>query len=147
MAWEEAPNEIARIKVRIAFRDARTRQTKALEKETKKPFQAMSSGILEPTQNSELSSSSILSKRKNGGMSTPNGLFCHSQNHAVPGLDFSQLDSSINALSNNISQLNNTLTDSVQVSSSSTSDFLGLDSSNISKRQRLDSQKMCFNFL
>ncbi len=146
-AWMEVSNEIARNKIRIAFRDARTRQTKALEKDTKIPFQTRSSGSFEPTPISVSSSSSILSKRKNGSMSIPNGFFRQPQNHAAPGLDYSQLNSSINALNNNISQVNNTLKESMQVSSSSTSVFLGLDSSNNSKRQRLDSQNICFDFL
>mmetsp|Transcript_17311 Transcript_17311/g.43203 ORF Transcript_17311/g.43203 Transcript_17311/m.43203 type:complete len:567 (-) Transcript_17311:62-1762(-) len=137
-AWVEVSNETARNKVRIAFRDARTRQTKALEKETKKHLQTRSNGIFEPTPMAPISesSSSILSKRKSG-----------TQNHPAPALDFSQFNSSINLLNNNISQLNSDLGVLVQVSSSSTSDFLGLDGSNYTKRQRLDSQNRCFEFV
>eukprot|EP00531_Pseudo-nitzschia_arenysensis_P015039 CAMPEP_0116132998 /NCGR_PEP_ID=MMETSP0329-20121206/9864_1 /TAXON_ID=697910 /ORGANISM="Pseudo-nitzschia arenysensis, Strain B593" /LENGTH=659 /DNA_ID=CAMNT_0003627585 /DNA_START=68 /DNA_END=2047 /DNA_ORIENTATION=- len=162
-AWVEVSNEVARSKVRIAFRDARTRQTRSLEKEAKtvvsngssiarKHNQARGGGIFGPKPippSSVPSSSSIfLSKRKNPIMTISNDLFNEQEQQInAAGVNLNQISSSLTTLTDQISQLNNNLNALVQVSNdSSTSDFLGLDGSNSSKRQRLDSNKKCFDY-
>lgn len=131
--WIEVSNEMARNKVRIAFRDAKKRRIKYAEKQ--KSAQAImcrqypkhkpiirSDGILDSNHVPE---TSISSKRK---ISEPNVTVHEQQSHSVPvvTLNSNQFD----VLNNNISELNNNPNALVQVHSARTSSFLGLDGTN-----------------
>jgi hypothetical protein len=153
-AWTEVSNEIARSKVRIAFRDARTRLTKSAEKGS---TNNESTGVkTTDTQNNSsvtsspprLVQSSSLSKRKNGTITAPDDFFSLSspspspqQQHDqydMPALNLEDLSNHLGELNSNISDLNRNLNSimNYDVADSSTSKFLGLDDSN-NKRQRL----------
>lgn len=154
-AWVEVSNEVARSKVRIAFRDARTRQNRSLEKQAeycRESIELRSVGNIDPklVQPNSVSSSSstLLSKRKNPDEIISNDLFNQNEQEQqifLPDMSLNQIRC-IHALSDQISQLNHNLNTLVQVSNnSSTSDFLGLDGSSSLKRQRLDSNNKCFD--
>jgi len=151
-AWTEVSNEIARSKVRIAFRDARTRLMKSAEKESTN--NESTGGETTGTQNNvsvtssppTLVQSSSLSKRKNGTITAPDDFFSlsspspqqqHDQ-HDMPALNLEDLSNHLGELNSNICELNRNLNSIMnhEVADSSTSEFLGLDGSN-NKRQRL----------
>ena len=160
-AWVEVTNEISRNKVRIAFRDARTRQTKLTEK-GKQPLveprmsTSKRNGPSKDGSSSVPPTTSFLAKRKNGVAPVSDDFFpLETTSQDLPdnsrfGLSFEEFNVGLSALNNNISQLNNNLNEILQrqqVANSSTSQFLDLDGSNSSKRQRLDTDNGCFDCL
>lgn len=154
-AWVEVSNEDARSKVRIAFRDARTRLAKISEKEGNSKSnghsrtKATSSGGAMPSP-TLIQSSSVLSKRKNDKTTESDGFFPLSspsqqqEQSNMPFLHLGEINNKLGILNDNLSELNNNLSSLVNPplveADSSTSEFLGLDGTNHSKRQRLCSQ-------
>ncbi len=160
-AWFEVSNDISRSKVRIAFRDARTRQTKSVEKGKQTPTVTTIStpkrnNISNDVSLAVPSTTSFLAKRKNGNPSALDDfepLEPTSQDHHEIfgfGLSFEDFNVGLGALNDNISQLNNNinaLLQRQQAANSSTSQFLDLDGSNTSKRQRVNTNTGCFDCL
>lgn len=144
MVWVEVPNEIARSKVRIAFRDARKRLAKSTEKETNNNSKCngCASGTKANTNSSRdeapppppLEPSSSMSKRKSGIiMALDNFILLAPTQPQLQQCNLSKMN--FEGFNDNLSELNNYNSSN----SSSTSAFLGLDGSN-SKRKRLCSR-------
>lgn len=162
-AWVEVSNETARSKVRIAFRDARSRQTKSMGKEKQtssgpRKCTAKRNGranqISSAAPSSTPTATSFLAKRTIRDAAIPGDLLpreiTSDDDHDISGfgLTFEDFEVGLSALNNNIAQLNtnlNTILNLQQVANSSTSQFLGLDGSNTSKRQRMDTDTGCFD--
>lgn len=162
-ALVEVSNETARSKVRIAFRDARSRQTKFMAKEkqtssgprirtTKRNGRANQISSAAPS--STPTATSFLAKRTIRDAAIPGDLLpreiTSDDDHDISGfgLTFEDFEVGLSSLNNNIAKLNtnlNTILNLQQVANSSTSQFLGLDGSNTSKRQRMDTDTGCFD--
>jgi hypothetical protein len=144
MVWVEVSNEIARSKVRIAFRDARKRLAKSTEKETpniSKDYGSTSETIAylkssrdEATPPPAPVSSSSMSKRKNDIITALENFSRLSAPTQPQLLQYDSTTMHFKGLHDNLSILN-----SNSDIDSSTSGFLGLDGRS-SKRQR-----MCFH--
>jgi len=153
-AWMEVSNDIARKKLRIAFRDAKTRQIKSLEKQkkaqaildneysTNKPIPSNSTRSNGVSDSQVVLQTSILSSKRK--ISEPTIALHEQQPHDMSELRLNS--NQVDTLNDNLTRLNNNLNAFVRVYSSSTSNILGLDGtngsldgsngSNISKRQR-----------
>ena len=155
--WVEVTNEVARSKVRIAFRDARSRQLKSMGNDAKgalipnsmKTIGVKDANLIQP----RVTLSKLPSKRKTENITPPNSTIplSASLQHTLQQQPqhFNHIDNDLNTLNLNISQLNtnlNTLIYQQQVTTrSGTLGFSGLNGSDSSKRQRFDSQNSCFD--
>ena len=154
-AWVETSNETARSKVRIAFRDARSRLAKTAEKKqkNKKNRDDIGNSILfnETFSKNEFSSQPSMIQSSTMPMTptqekelediTP--LPVQSQQDQFLA-NFEEFNYNIMSLNQNLTELNNnlnSLNNSHPLIDSSTSAFLSLDGGNNPKRQR-----MCSNF-
>lgn len=152
-AWVEVPDSLARRKLRVSFRDAKSRLANRKEKETtdtNNQSLQLKSSLLSLHDNSEetalddtFSSSSPLYKGKGIGMQIPNDVFSLSalrqQREEQLKIEVAQdLNSNIVTLNSTLGNLNSNLNSLMnpQNSDSSTCTFMGLDGSSNAKRQR-----------
>jgi len=153
LCWVETNNEIARSKVRIAFRDARTRMIKTSRKQeldgsnnniaslTKRNADGGNKGndIIAPPSSRTTTLQYLTQKQQQQLFTSPIINFCNSNNNNLNNHD-SGFGALLDIAKNSASMLPK------QVADSSTSAFLGMDrGGGISKRQRICSQNFCSN--
>lgn len=155
--WVEVSDDLARSKLRISFRDAKSRLAKRKEKGTtatnNEPLPLISSSLFSKRDNSKISTPDDNFKGKNNNLAIQGDFLSLSipqqqQQEHLKADKMQEFSSNMASLNAGISELNSNLKalTNQQISESSTYTFLRLDGSTDTKRQRICSQD-CFNDL
>jgi len=156
--WVEVSDHLARSKLRISFRDAKSRLAKRKEKGTtatnNEPLPLISSSLFSKRDNSKISTPDDNFKGKNNNLAIQGDFLSLSipqqqQQEHLKADKMQEFSSNMASLNASISELNSSNLKALtnhQISESSTYTFLRLDGSSDTKRQRICSQD-CFNDL